>query len=390
MKVSKVTLACLLAASSIATTHAMASDLSFFGYGRFHGQYSDQGAGMIGAEGQASGNAAGRLGNEGSGGEFGLSQRFDGANGSEWRINMLMEDWGGGPGLARFSAEGTGVLASQPNATVWAGREHNGRVQHDLNDYFSMMNDGQGAGVKNLELAGVQFDSALIADGGANGNYAATFRAHGIDLAGFANLELFANAGFAEHGAEIGDGAAEQAYQLATKLGFGPGALFVRYGHNADNGVFWKTEGLTTLFATYEGGVELSPTTSVNYLVSYHNIENGNNSLEDRTTYSAIVRPMQQWNDTHSTWFEAGYAAVDWADAGEMNSAWKMTLSQNIAVGANSWSRPMLRFHVSAGQEDNRVHGSTDKDNNIVMGTLKEDAGKQAVYSVGATFEAWW
>jgi maltoporin len=64
---------------------------------------------------------------------------------------------------------------------------------------------------------------------------------------------------------------------------------------------------------------------------------------------------MYFWNDVHSTWLEAGYQRVDYDQGGD-NQSWKLTLSQNIAIGMGPEFRPMLRFYVTGGQVDNKRH----------------------------------
>lgn len=54
-------------------------------------------------------------------------------------------------------------MASNPNAYFWAGRDFHQRPQQGINDYFWMNHDGQGAGVKNFDIGGVQFDVAAVA-----------------------------------------------------------------------------------------------------------------------------------------------------------------------------------------------------------------------------------
>jgi maltoporin len=54
------------------------------------------------------------------------------------------------------------VLESNPNAYIWAGRDFHQRPQQGINDYFWMNHDGQGAGVKNFDIGGVQFDVAAV------------------------------------------------------------------------------------------------------------------------------------------------------------------------------------------------------------------------------------
>ena len=111
-------------------------------------------------------------------------------------------------------------MASNPNAYFWAGRDFHQRPQQGINDYFWMNHDGRGAGVKNFDIGGVQFDVAAVAavescspevmedeanpsritcTGGSGtgdkGNYAATSKIHGMKV-GPLDLELYANYGF--------------------------------------------------------------------------------------------------------------------------------------------------------------------------------------------------
>jgi maltoporin len=47
------------------------------------------------------------------------------------------------------------------------------------------------------------------------------------------------------------------------------------------------------------------------------------------------------------------YQRVDYDQGGD-NHGWKLTLSQNIAIGMGPEFRPMLRFYVTGGQVDNK------------------------------------
>ncbi|WP_225658699.1 carbohydrate porin, partial [Klebsiella michiganensis] len=104
----------------------------------------------------------------------------------------------------------------------------------------------------------------------------------------------------------------------------------------------------------------------------------GKDNTDNRKNYGAIVRPMYFWNDVHSTWLEAGYQRVDYDQGGD-NHGWKLTLSQNIAIGMGPEFRPMLRFYVTGGQVDNK---RTAK----VNGTKDEQLDS---LNVGGMFEAW-
>ncbi len=296
----------------------------------------------------------------------------------------MLEHWGDDVGLKKFYASATNVLASQPNATLWGGRDFHQRPQQGLNDYFWMMHDGQGGGVYNLELGGVKLDFAAVAevDGvNDNGNYAFTSKLHGINLGAAGELSILANYGFesdqySEDGIITNEDSIS-AYQVAavldTSWAMGSTQLLVRYAENADNGVFWKTDDLTTLYASLEGNIKTSEKFNTEYLIGYHDYSDG--TSDDRTNYNAIVRPMYSWNSVHSTWLEAGYSVVDYANDGE-NTAWKMTLSQNVSFDL-AGARPMLRFYATVGEADNEVRS----------GSYEQ---KQDTLALGAMFESWW
>ncbi len=95
-----------------------------------------------------------------------------------------------------------------------------------------------------------------------------------------------------------------------------------------------------------------------------------------------IVRPTYQWNDIHSTWLEAGYSVVDYGDLDATNKSWKFTISQNIAIGPETWSRPMIRFFATIGNADNEYIGMRD-DNSY-------DSSNLDTATFGGMFEAWW
>ncbi|AIW14666.1 carbohydrate porin [Vibrio tubiashii] len=375
----------------------------FSGYARYGAHYQSGDQKYVQVDGSFNGSSAiGRLGNEGNGGEFQLAKVFQSDNGAIWDVVVMFDHWGDEVNIKKAYAGATNVFESQPNAYVWAGRDFHQRPQQGINDYFWMMHDGQGGGINNLELGSVKLDFGVVgavdscsptiepganpsinctggAGTGDSGAYAFTSKLHGINL-GFADLELYANYGFDSEA--IDDAKSINAYQLGAVFSRpnnnGSNRLVLRYSDNADNGVFWKTDNLTTLYASFEGNSTLGESAAVEYLLAYHDYSvDGSSKVEDeRTNYSAIVRPMYFWNDVHSTWLEAGYQVVDYARASDDNSGWKVTLSQNIAFDWGSGARPMLRFYATAGEVDNKATATT--------------TAKQDTFSLGAMWEAWW
>ncbi|WP_019616868.1 carbohydrate porin [Psychromonas ossibalaenae] len=361
----------------------------FSGYARYGAHYSDDLYEFVSAEGQLAGNAAGRLGNEGNGGEFQFAKGFQSDDGAIWDVVVMLEHWGDEIGLKKFYAGVTNIFESQPNAYLWAGRDFHQRYQHALNDHYWMTHDGQGAGIYNLEFGGLKFDISAVAqvEGSSpadSGNYAVTSKLHGMDFSDSLSLSLLANYGFAsdqydENGNKT-DVENDTAYQVAAVLdntwSKGSNQFVVRYSDNSDASVFTKTADQTAIYTGLTGSVNFSENVVVEYLGAYHNLSNAQDNSQDRTNYSAIVRPMYNWNSVHSTWLEAGYSLVDYDNDAE-NSAWKVTLSQNISINAFDGARPMLRFYAMVGEADNQV-------------TSTSYEAKQDTFALGAMFESWW
>ncbi|MDN2482788.1 carbohydrate porin [Vibrio agarivorans] len=360
----------------------------FSGYARYGAHYADGDSRYV--QVGTTGAAVGRLGNEGNGGEFQLARAFQADNGAIWDVVVMVDHWSndqwgspGGVDLKKAYAGVTNVIASQPEMYFWGGRDFHQRPQQGINDYFWMMHDGQGGGFNNYNFGGAKFDLGFIGkvdygDGGSLGNdagiYAITSKLHSID-AGIGNLDLYANYGFAsdEAGDEKKD---ETSWQVGAVLGLGSNnKVIVRYSDGADDSSFDLAGDVQALYASFEGSYNYGNPWAFDYLASYKEVKGADaanlNGKDERSEYSAIVRPMYSWNDVHSTWFEAGYAMEDYENGDEV-TGWKATISQNISLGGMPWSRPMLRFYATFGEVDDASSNKID------------------TTSVGAMFEAWW
>jgi maltoporin len=378
MKLSKITLACALAAGMAAPQIASADDsFEFHGYGIFGVNYEQDNNEFIVADGTASVYATGKLGNQASGGEFLFLKKFDSENGTNWELGAMYENWGWGTGLKQAWAGASNVFEAQPNAYVWAGRRFNARYLQNLNDYKAIWADGQGAGIQGVDLGFANLDVSLVQmsnDGGSTtaagdnkGLFAATSKLSDIKLGDDISMDLIAHYGFTNDASD-----ADDAYILAAVIKAWNHKLLIRQSDNADSDVLNRAYGYLEGSRTYislEGGKSLGEGTSVDYLLGYTATDYDNQT--DTTEANVIVRPMHQWNDIHSTWLEAGYSVVDFDDNTEKNEGYKVTLSQYIAIGGVAWSRPQIRFYVTAGEETN--NGVTE--NPVIA---------------GAAFEAWW
>lgn len=379
--------------------------VNFSGYARYGAHFQSGDQKYVAVDGSYNGaSAIGRLGNEGNGGEFQLSKAFKSDNGAIWDVNVMIDHWGDEVNLKKAYAGVTNVLASNPDAYIWAGRDFHQRPQQGINDYFWMTHDGQGAGVKNFDIGGIKFDLATVAavescnpevmedetnpsritcTGGSGtgdkGNYAVTSKIHGMKL-GPLDLELYANYGFDSKAVEGEDKlkAWQGAFVVSHSNDSGVNKVIARYSDNSDNSVYNKTDDLTTIYASFEGSHKFTQQAQIEYLLAFHDYDNSSIKSDNRKNYGVIVRPMYFWNDVHSTWLEAGYQRVDY-DKGGDNSGWKLTLSQNISIAMGPEFRPMLRFYMTGGQVDNdrtaRVNGTKEE-------TLDD-------FNLGAMWEAW-
>ncbi len=379
--------------------------VKFSGYARYGAHFQSGDQKYVAVDGSYNGaSAIGRLGNEGNGGEFQLSKAFKSDNGAIWDVNVMIDHWGDEVNLKKAYAGVTNVLASNPDAYIWAGRDFHQRPQQGINDYFWMTHDGQGAGVKNFDIGGIKFDLATVAavescnpevmedetnpsritcTGGSGtgdkGNYAITSKIHGMKL-GPLDLELYANYGFDSKAVEGEDKlkAWQGAFVVSHSNDSGVNKVIARYSDNSDNSVYNKTDDLTTIYASFEGSHKFTQQAQIEYLLAFHDYDNSSIKSDNRKNYGVIVRPMYFWNDVHSTWLEAGYQRVDY-DKGGDNSGWKLTLSQNISIAMGPEFRPMLRFYMTGGKVDNdrtaRVNGTKEE-------TLDD-------FNLGAMWEAW-
>ncbi|MEH8688919.1 carbohydrate porin [Klebsiella pneumoniae] len=80
----------------------------------------------------------------------------------------------------------------------------------------------------------------------------------------------------------------------------GVNKVILRYSDNSDNSVYNKTDDLTTVYASFEGSHKFTQQAQVEYLLAFHDYDNGGDNTDNRKNYGAIVRPMYFWNDVYS------------------------------------------------------------------------------------------
>lgn len=293
--------------------------LKFSGYARYGAQFQTGDQKFVGVDGSYNGaSAIGRLGNEGNGGEFQITKAFKSSQGAIWDINVMFDHWSDEVNLKKAYVGVTNVLESNPNAYIWAGRDFHQRPQQGINDYFWMNHDGQGAGVKNFDIGGVQFDVAAVSQvescspevmadeanpsritctGGSgtgdDGHYALTTKTHNLK-AGPIDVEVYANYGFDSKAVDSDERL--EAWQGGLVLSHtndsGVNKVILRYSDNSDNSVYNKTDDLTAIYASFEGLHKFTQQAQLEYLLAFHDYDNGKDNTDNRKNYGAIVRPM--------------------------------------------------------------------------------------------------
>ncbi len=127
----------------------------------------------------------------------------------------------------------------------------------------------------------------------------------------------------------------------------GVNKVILRYSDNSDNSVYNKTDDLTAVYASFEGLHKFTQQAQVEYLLAFHDYDNSKDDSDNRkTTERSCVRCTSGMTCIRR--LEAGYQRVDYDQGGD-NHGWKLTLSQNIAIGMGPEFRPMLRFYVTGG-----------------------------------------
>ncbi len=290
--------------------------VKFSGYARYGAHFQSGDQKYVAVDGSYNGASAIGPGTKVTAVEFQLSKAFKSDNGAIWDVNVMIYYWGDEVNLKKAYAGVTNVLASNPDAYIWAGRDFHQRPQQAITHYFWMTHDGQGAGVKNFDIGGIKFTllsqrlnpgnpevmedetnpSRITCTGGSGtgdkGNYAVTSKIHGMKL-GPLDSELYANYGFDSKAVEGEDKlkAWQGAFVVSHSNDSGVNKVIARYSDNSDNSVYNKTDDLTATYASFEGSHKFTQQAQIEYLLAFHDYDNSSIKSDNRKNYGVIVRP---------------------------------------------------------------------------------------------------
>ncbi|MEH6628050.1 MAG: maltoporin [Motiliproteus sp.] len=324
------------------------------------------------------------------------------------------EDWetaNGGDGLAirEFNIKAKGVLASMPEATVWAGKRFYQRHDIHINDFYYWDVSGPGAGIENIDVGMGKLSLAWLRSSEAGGDIIKTKAAASDDLrndvvdirlAGIKTnedgaLELGLDYGFSStaDGQSLKAGAADTGYMLTaehTQGNFfgGFNKLTLQYatdsmtgGAGHSQGANVDLDGSTLTRFIGQGVVQLSDKVEGMYalVVQKHDKRGDKGS----TWVSAGVRPVYKWSEVQSTALEIGYDHVDFEDGASNNDndLLKVTIAQQWSAGSSFWARPVIRAFATYGKWDHN-------DFNPAKDVLSDTADSGVTF--GAQMEVWW
>ncbi|PIB13552.1 maltoporin LamB [Vibrio rotiferianus] len=371
----------------------------------------------IGISGNGNGDMAinkagtGRLGNESDNYyEFGFAEDLKTGD-QTWRIESMIAQGNNGANgwedgdfnVAQFAVKAKGLIASDKDATMWAGKTYYQRKDIHISDFYFLNTSGTGGGIENLSVGNQKLSVALIQDGdhGESTGYIFDARLANIGLWENASLELAMAYNFATEKndkSEVADdgvlasailhqgldnGFNQTVFQFGTN-GYGvqaanfwgAGAYYARgtEAFNDASGFRLLNWGVVNLAENWEMGHQLAYLSGSDIGGEDNGSYTGKNFDIDQ--YSVVVRPMYKWNDTMRTVFEAGYNAGEKISnsgvATEDFGNAKLTVAQAWAMGDSWWARPELRVYGTYFLDTENDTAFNGDDNEFVFGIQAE------------------
>nr|WP_313906093.1 maltoporin LamB [Vibrio splendidus] len=169
LRMKKVSLIAAAVATTLAAGSAFAVD--FNGYMRAGTGISGNSGGDV----SVNKNGIGRLGNENDNySEFGFAEELKTGE-QTWRLESMIASGADGANgwedgdfnVAQFAVKAKGVIASDKEATLWAGKTYYQRKDIHITDFYFLNTSGTGGGIENLSIGDQKLSVALIQDNGS-------------------------------------------------------------------------------------------------------------------------------------------------------------------------------------------------------------------------------
>ncbi|KNA48186.1 LamB porin [Vibrio cholerae MZO-2] len=340
----------------------------------------------------------GRLGNENDNYyEFGFAEELKTGE-QTWKVESMIAQGNNGANgwedgdfnVAQFNVQAKGLLASDQEAVMWAGKRYYQRKDIHITDFYFLNTSGTGGGIENLSVGNQKLSVALVQDGDNTNSSGYIFDARlaNIGLWENATLELAVAYNFAtekDGKTELADDGVMGTAILHQGLSNGFNQTVFQYGtagYGAQVANFW---GAGTYYGRGNadnndangfrllnwGVINLGESWEMGHQLAYLSGSDIGTAKADIDQYSVVVRPMYKWNDTMRTVFEAGYNSGE-NDKGEDFEYSKFTVAQAWAMGNSFWARPELRVYGSYLTDHEGTTFGSKGDSDFVMGIQVE------------------
>lgn len=335
-----------------------------------------------------------------------FSAKIASYEGSDWSVVFMpnaFQSYGGDneglkAGYGQVYAYGT-KIAALGNGTVWAGKRFYNRLQLGINDHFLENDDGDGAGIENIELGwgklslaamtnpnGTDSDGAgVLGPDANNARIKFPLRITGIKTVPNGELAVYVKpsiqhesddqANALNNPGEEAKAISLGAYQTLNGVVMGGSTLLgIRYDKQADR--------KNTLFALQQQGK--FGVTSWDFISEYR-IRDDDDPLEANKWFSIGGRTDTHMGGPFRLLVELGHDQVK-PDQGDTRNLTKLTVAGAVSGGPDAGSRPTIRLFVTHAiwNEATRVAAGLDSRVREVFGNEKSGT------SIGVQAEAWW
>lgn len=290
--------------------------------------------------------------------------------------------------LREAFAQASGIIASDPEASAWAGQRFYDRWDIHMNDFYYRDLSGFGGGIQDVSVGSGKMAFAWIggtvsevnSDGSPFVEPEAVFNQNTFDLrwydaalpAGRLGLSLslvafngdaYLAAGETEpRVAEDATGLAGGIYytlekpdswrnRLVAQYGTGPASSFKAVIAGPQHlelaaGDTLRTSELGRLLIVDELAVDFEGPWSLGASFVYENYDLGQGGADKLDWFSLGIRPIYFFSDHYSIALEAGWDHTD-TEGGARGSLGKLTLAPQISPAPSFWSRPSLRAFIT-------------------------------------------
>ncbi|HNW62470.1 MAG TPA: carbohydrate porin [Piscinibacter sp.] len=275
-------------------------------------------------------------------------------------------------------------ISGLANGKVWAGRRFYNRLQTGINDQFLENNDGNGAGIEEMDFGAAKVSVAFMMDPNneaTNNRFALPIRATGIKTLPNGELSVYVtpsaqlkskNQVTLVEPADQPKGIAVGLYQ--TVNGALGGNWLLGFKHD-------KTGDVKNTRVIAQYGSSLTPATALDVVAEYR-INTAPNDGGNK--WLAIgARTDTHLGGPFRLLFEAGHDQVK-PDAGDTRNMTKFTVAAAASAGKDAGSRPTVRLFLTHAIWNEAARQTLSGRTQEVFGDKKSGT------SIGIQAETWW